>query len=141
MVKSPADIDLARLLPHLRDPSYSPLLARRLRDREQARILDESVADEKDGKPLPLRQEITKPGDPRRLRGIPAIGPGVGGASPGTQPEMATVLKLGREAERFSVIRDFSRTLNTEIEDEATNAGWGGTGISDEAMVPLIEAA
>ncbi len=34
--------------------------------------------------------------DPQDLRGIPVIGRGVGGTSPGTQPENAAVRKLSR---------------------------------------------
>lgn len=33
----------------------------------------------------------TAAGDPRKLRGLPAIGYGVGGAIAGTQPERATI--------------------------------------------------
>ena len=34
----------------------------------------------------PMRPSATPAGDERRLRGIPAIGRGVGGAIPGTRP-------------------------------------------------------
>lgn len=50
--------------------------------RKIARILLET------GEPLPQRAAAgaTAPGDVLRLRGIPAVGRGVGGAIPGTDP-------------------------------------------------------
>jgi hypothetical protein len=39
------------------------------------------------------KEERTKPGDPRKLRGIPVIARGVGGASPGTNPLAAWLRK------------------------------------------------
>lgn len=85
--RSPTSLDEARLLPRVRVPSE--LLERRRLERRQAAALDAAIAAEPEGKPLPLRYELTKPGDPRQLRGIPAIGRGVGGAIRGTQPEQA----------------------------------------------------
>lgn len=78
--------DDARLLPRFRAGS-SALLERQRLERRQAAVLLSVVEDEPEGKPLPLRHELTKPGDPRALRGIPAIGRAVGGAIAGTQPE------------------------------------------------------
>lgn len=51
-------------------------------ERRLARILLET------GDPTPIQTttRATLPGDTRRLRGIPAIGRGVSGASPGTNP-------------------------------------------------------
>lgn len=61
------------------------LLAERLHA-QQARILRDNVLEQ----PATVTQ-ATLPGDTRKLRGIPAIGRGVSGASPGTQPEQATL--------------------------------------------------
>jgi hypothetical protein len=91
---SPTSLDEARLLPRFRDTS--PLLERRRMLRIQAKVLADAIAANPD-KPLPLRRELTKPGDPRRLRGIPAIGPSVGGAIPGTNPEAAAIAAVTRE--------------------------------------------
>lgn len=55
-------------------------------ERLQSAVLLDALADQPDAK-VPLRHELTKPGDPLALRGIPAIGRGVGGAVAGTQPE------------------------------------------------------
>jgi len=48
------------------------------------RILDQATGIEPDISPAP---KGTLPGDKRRLRGIPVVGSGLGGASPGTRPE------------------------------------------------------
>lgn len=75
-------IDEARILPRLR-PSSGILEQHRMR-REQATVLIENVAEYKP------KNALTKPGDPRQLRGIPAIGRSVTGAIPGTDPRTIT---------------------------------------------------
>lgn len=95
--RSPQNLDSARLRPHLR--GQGDALEEYRRRRDQARVLDDAVQAEPEGKPLPLKQAITKPGDPMKLRGIPAIGRGVGGVVPGTSPEGALLAKE-RAAER-----------------------------------------
>jgi hypothetical protein len=54
-------------------------------DRQLARIALEVGGD------LPDHGAATAAGDPRKLRGLPAIGYGVGGAIAGTQPERETL--------------------------------------------------
>jgi hypothetical protein len=61
-------------------------------ERQVAKIAVEVGAD------VPEQTPATAAGDPRRLRGIPAIGCGVGGAVAGTQPERAILLKESRGA-------------------------------------------
>lgn len=82
------NVDEARILPRYRDAS--PLLERHRLKRQQAIALAETAGDT----PLPKRVTKAEPGD---LRGIPVIGPGVGGASPGTSPHNR-VFKLGKAA-------------------------------------------
>ena len=41
----------------------------------------------------PIRTSITKPGDPRRLRGIPIVARGVPGCQPGSNPLAALIRK------------------------------------------------
>lgn len=60
---------------------------------QQARILREAALEAD----LPATTSATLPGDTRKLRGIPAIGRGVSGCIPDTQPEQATIEKLMRE--------------------------------------------
>ena len=60
-------------------------------ERTQARALLEAVGDEPQAKP---RRFVADPVD---LRGIPAIGPGIGGTMRGTQPEAETVRRLSGE--------------------------------------------
>lgn len=68
----------------------SRLLARLQRQKleaEQRRLVDEALltADRRHVDPR------TAEGDPERLRGIPVIGRGVGGAIPGTRPDLAVL--------------------------------------------------
>jgi hypothetical protein len=84
--RSPSSVDEARLLPRFRE--RSPILDRRSMLRAQAAVLRDAVEATPE-KPEPIRRELTKPGDPQRLRGIPAIGPSVAGAIPGTNPATA----------------------------------------------------
>lgn len=58
-----------------------------------ARALDEQAVTVEEAKPPPA----TAAGDPRRLRGLPAIGYGVGGAIPGTRPDTAVLRLDGRQ--------------------------------------------
>jgi hypothetical protein len=46
------------------------------------------------GEPAPIRRptDATTPGDQRQLRGIPVVGRGVGGTSPGSDP-LAEILR------------------------------------------------
>lgn len=78
------DLADARLLPRFQ--AASPILEHRLRDRSHAAALDAVLRDEPTGKAFPTRSVKSEAGD---LRGIPVIGRGVGGASPGTRPEDA----------------------------------------------------
>jgi hypothetical protein len=55
---------------------------------------------------LPSSPQAKLPGDTRALRGLPAIGRGVGGTMPGTQPEQETLERERRRrktAERTSL--------------------------------------
>lgn len=45
----------------------------------------------------PVLTRATAQGDARKLRGIPALAPGVGGAQPGSLPHVE-ILKLGESA-------------------------------------------
>lgn len=83
--------DDARLLPRHRD---QPSLERRRLERAQAQAVLESLTTSDE--PLPLRHELTKPGDADALRGIPAIGRSVAGAIPGSNPEQETIKRLMR---------------------------------------------
>ena len=75
-------IDAARLRPHLR-PSTPALW------REQARVLRDELRRSPDRVMPAKRAAVGTPGD---LRGIPVVGArGVGGVSPGTQPERETL--------------------------------------------------
>lgn len=50
---------------------------------------------------LPPRYELTKPGDPHALRGIPMYAKGVGGTVRGTAPEQEAIHRISR-AERIT---------------------------------------
>jgi hypothetical protein len=64
-----------------------------LRRKQEAAELDQRVADAllQAGAEIPKNTAATAAGDPRKLRGIPAIGYGVGGAIAGSQPERETI--------------------------------------------------
>lgn len=99
--RGPSDHDEARLLPHLRD--HSLLLDRRRMERAQAAALDAVLADEPDGKPLPLREALTKLGDPQALSGVPVqviIGgePTVSFQRNEFRPEREVIRRLMRQA-------------------------------------------
>jgi len=87
--------DDARLLPRHR-ANDTPVLERRRLERAQAAAVLDSLATSDE--PLPLRHELTKPGDADQLRGIPAIGRSVAGATPGSNPESETIKRLMRAA-------------------------------------------
>jgi hypothetical protein len=72
----------ARLLPRYRPVG---VLEQRARSRTQSTALLDELARDPDAK-LPLREALTKPGDPDALRGIPAIGLSVRGVIGGTDP-------------------------------------------------------
>lgn len=84
------DIDASRLLPRYRADAALRQQQRTAlqRQAEAAYVEDRTVT-------MPTRTALPAPGE---LRGIPAIGMGVGGVIPGTQPEQACVRKMGREA-------------------------------------------
>jgi len=84
-------LDEARLLPRLRPDGAFVQQSRRLH--AQAQVLADTV---EDTDTRPLRHELTKPGDPLALRGIPAIGRSVSGAIPDTNPEQETIRRLTR---------------------------------------------
>ena len=75
----------ARLLPRFR--AGGELLERHRRDRAQAAALAEGTAG-RQATPAQREQRSVK-AEPGDLRGIPVIGRGVGGVSPGTSPESA----------------------------------------------------
>lgn len=89
----PASVDDARRLPRFREDG--PLLKRDRLAREQAAALLAAISSS-DAGVAPGRQVKAEAGD---LRGIPVIGPGVGGASPGTSPE-SSIGRLDRQLER-----------------------------------------
>lgn len=95
-----SSVDDARLRPHLRERSR--LEARDDLERRQADALRDARAGAKaEGRetPFPSPTSVaTAAGDPRKLRGIPAIGRSVGGAIGGTQPEQETVRRSERAA-------------------------------------------
>lgn len=82
------NVDEARILPRYRDTS--PLLERHRLRRQQAIALAEAAS------VTPLQKRVVK-AEPGDLRGIPVIGAGVGGASPGTSPHTRS-FKLGQAA-------------------------------------------
>lgn len=90
-------IDDARLLPRHREPS--PILDRRRLERDQATALLDVMATNTSAA-LPLRHELTKPGDTAQLRGIPVLGAGAG-AIRDTLPH----LEGPRRADRLSDLR------------------------------------
>lgn len=49
---------------------------------------------------LPTSPQSKLPGDTRALRGLPAIGRGVGGTMPGTQPEQVLLAKEAKAERR-----------------------------------------
>lgn len=63
-------------------------------ERAQAAVVLDSLTTSDE--PLPLKHELTKPGDADALRGIPAIGRNVAGAIPGSNPETETIARIMR---------------------------------------------
>lgn len=57
-------------------------------DEAQAALIRHALNEADPTTPLRRHEPATLGGDPRRLRGIPAIGRGVTGAIPGTRPEL-----------------------------------------------------
>ena len=73
------NVDDRHLMPHLR------------READQTRALANVILDIDEPVQLPTKIHVSKPpGDPRALRGIPAIGRGVGGAINGSRPDSVT---------------------------------------------------
>ena len=91
-------VDEARLRPHLRDRAQL--------ERTQADVLsaefDRAVREGKDV--TAPRWKVPVGDDFERLRGLPAVAPGVRGVAPGTDPVQALLAKEGR--------RKCGRTLN-----------------------------
>jgi hypothetical protein len=74
-------LDEARLLSRFRKKQL---------DAEQAEKVRKAVQESRNDEELQPRQhELTKPGDPRQLRGIPCLAQGVGGAIAGSLPHAA----------------------------------------------------
>lgn len=67
---------------------------------DQARLVREALDEAPTDAPMHRDGPATAGGDERRLRGIPAIGRGVTGAIPGTDPERAMMRKRNRDDER-----------------------------------------
>lgn len=74
---------MTRILPRYLDTTHED-------ERKLARILLETGEEA----PPATVTKATLSGDTRRLRGIPAIGYGVGGATPGTNPEQAALRNI-----------------------------------------------
>jgi hypothetical protein len=89
-------LDQARLRPHLRDRADL--------ERTQADVLrdelDRAVSEGKDVTAPRARGNDGVMVDPRDLRGLPALAPGVTGVQPGTQPKRAFFAKLARQERR-----------------------------------------
>jgi hypothetical protein len=85
--------DDARLLPRFR--AGGELLERHRLSRLQAAALAEGTAG-RDTAPAGPREQRSVKAEPGDLRGIPVIGCGVGGVSPGTSPESA-ISRVDRE--------------------------------------------
>lgn len=91
-------VDEARLLPHVRESAGPVTDFQRMRRAQARALVENSTAGQR-------RVEKAEPGD---LRGIPVIGEGVGGVSPGTSPESA-ITRVDRErARRRKVVIDES---------------------------------
>lgn len=91
----PESVDEARLLPHLRSRA---VLEQRVTLEHQQRTIfrreyERAVAEGK--RPVAAKRNEGVMIDPRELRGIPIVGKGVGGVSPGTQPEGNLILRHG----------------------------------------------
>lgn len=93
--------DDARLLPRHREPS--PLLDRHQLERAQAAVLIDSLATNT-SHALPLRHELTKPGDTEQLRGIPVLG-----AAAGATADSLPHVEGARRADRAAVLRAKTR--------------------------------
>lgn len=80
-------------------PRFNQRQERAERERKIARIILEAGPEET---PATVAR-ATLAGDARRLRGLPAIGRGVGGTIPGTSPEGALLAAEGRRMQRHSI--------------------------------------
>ena len=60
---------------------------------QQARILREVLDDNDNDNDLTQVSRASAAGDTRKLRGIPALAPGVSGVSPGTHPEHEAIAR------------------------------------------------
>lgn len=73
-----------------REPVDEARLLERFRQACAARIqivkIQQAVTESREDDEQKPRHELTKPGDPEKLRGIPVIGRGVGGAIKGSSP-------------------------------------------------------
>lgn len=84
--------DMSHLLPRFR--TANPLADRAHMERRQAQVLTEAL-DADPSRKMPLRFELTKPGDPLALRGVPLVGAAAGAISH-TQPENETVRRISQ---------------------------------------------
>ncbi len=64
---------------------------------DQARVIREALDESAPDTPMHRDGPATLGGDNARLRGIPAIGPGVTGAIPGTDPERSLMRRDARQ--------------------------------------------
>jgi hypothetical protein len=95
--------DDARLMPRFR--AGGELLERHRMSRAQAAALADGIADR--GASDSGREQRSAKAEPGDLRGIPVIGRGVGGASPGSSPESAiSRVDRDRAARRRVVIAE-----------------------------------
>jgi hypothetical protein len=88
-------LDDARLLPRAR--TGGALVERGRLRRDQAVALRDSAGEQPGQRPIAARK------DPQDLRGIPVIGPGVGGVSPGSNPE-SVIDRVSAEQDRRKVM-------------------------------------
>jgi hypothetical protein len=86
------DVDEARLRPHLRQQQPTLIVAP---DNGTTHVQTFNAPSQPRAK---TNDDVMV--DPRELRGIPVVGRNVGGVSPGTQPERATINKISREEGR-----------------------------------------
>lgn len=99
----------------LGDAPLNLWLRRRAADTELTRQVARIVLEA--GEDMPTPTSATAAGDPRRLRGIPAIGYGVGGALAGTQPEQALLHK------EVNALKQRQRSAEVSAADDGLAAG------------------
>lgn len=92
--RSELPLDEARLRPHLRKVQEPVIFIQPDNLEVVSSVL--SVGAPSAGRRSASEREFRFP-MPQDVRGIPVVGPGVGGVQPGTNPERATIAKLSRE--------------------------------------------